>query len=77
MTDAEAAQKGALLLVAGGREDLRSGQSGNLDGGKPHSAGCSMNEDFFAALDFGEIVQGIPRSHEGDWDGGSLLMRES
>ncbi len=78
VANAEAAQESAFLVAACGCENLpRLRKLRDLDRCKPDSAGCCMNQYFFAAPDFAEIVQRVPGSHEGDGNGGGLLMRES
>ncbi len=69
---AEAGQQVALGFAAGGGVDTGALPAGDVEGGHSRSAGGGVDEDLVAAVDAGEVVQGVIRGEVGGRQGGGL-----
>jgi hypothetical protein len=66
-----------FFVIAGRRENLRACQSCDLDGRQPDAAGRRVDENFFTAPDFAQMMQRIPRRHERDGNRGGFLETDA
>src|SRR4030095_15141389 len=73
MLDAKRFQESTLHGAAGGGDDLHLQVLRDLDRCHSHTTGPRMNENGFTGSHSGDVLKGVPGSHEDDWQRGRLI----